>query len=99
MLDSAIRHSSGKKIINFGYEMDQNKNTIRFFVRNICAKLNETQKAIILEAFEENDSIHYNLGFGVELIKRIVEKLNGSFEMIFDEENILTGYFSIPLNE
>jgi K+-sensing histidine kinase KdpD len=101
LIDAAIKHSSGKKIISYGYELNPEKSIIRFFVKNLAAKISDTQKTIILEAFEKSHSEQnpYNngMGFGIDLVKELVEAIDGSIEMHVDEDCILTAYFSIPL--
>jgi len=103
LIDSAIRHASGMKIIHIGYELSQDNSTIRFFVRNLNARIDDNQKAIIVEAFNDETSARKydlgHLGFGVDLVKRIVEVLDGTISLLFDEKHIMTASFTIPLHK
>jgi len=103
LIDRAIRHATGRKIIRFGYNPSKDRQQLCFYVKNTNTKITDLQKAMIVEGFQteslEQNSNPVSLGFGMDLIKKIAELLDGSLTMSFDEDNILTAFFSIPLHE
>ncbi|MEA4841400.1 MAG: histidine kinase dimerization/phospho-acceptor domain-containing protein [Bacteroidales bacterium] len=103
LIDEAIRHGKGKKVIEYGCIYPTGKKSMSFYVRNIHAPINEVQIAPILNAFENGDGTdsfnQERIGSGMEMINQLVKVLQGDLRMETDEKNILTTYLTIPLND
>jgi len=97
LIDSIIKHFNGNKSIEFGYELLNDDSRIRFYVRNTGSRIDDTQKNIITEALKEGHSPYQDsLGFGLDLVKKFVELLEGTFTVEINEAGILMICFSIP---
>lgn len=97
LIDHAIRHSKDKKVIEYGCIYLTDKKSLSFYVRNASA-ISAIQNAF--ENGSETDSSDQKYAsFKMEQTNQLVKFLQGDLRTETNENNILTTYLTIPLND
>ncbi|GAY26836.1 hybrid sensor histidine kinase/response regulator [Prevotella sp. MGM1] len=99
LINNAIKHTK-QGAITFGYRPVDNRNKIRFYVKDTGDGISSKDIDHIFQAYVSKDAeTHYNsFGLGLPLSKIIIEKMGGQ---IYAESHIGKGstfYFTLPFD-
>ncbi len=100
LLDNAIKYTDQGQI-EFGYQIDKENQTIKFYVKDTGIGLSEDQKNEIFGLFRKvetnKNKMYGGVGLGLSFCQKIVEQFNGQI-WVESKENIgSTFYFTHPI--
>lgn len=99
LIDNAVKFSSDYSKVYYGYRIENY--ALCFFVRNTCAGIADDKKHKIFDIFEKayqpTNELTDGLGIGLPLVKKLVTLLNGSVELITENQQV-TFLCSIPID-
>ncbi|MFC2096227.1 two-component regulator propeller domain-containing protein [Bacteroidota bacterium] len=100
LLDNAIKYTE-KGYIEFGYSIDKEIQSIRFYVKDTGIGLSEKQKNEIFGLFKKIETnkkrMYGGVGLGLSFCQKIVEQLKGEI-WVESKENVgSTFYFTHPI--
>lgn len=97
LIDFSVFHSKGKSTILIGCNDISDQEKLQFYVKNETSIVNDWQSKVIKNGVEgfyrHEETEHY--GFQMEFIKMMTTLLKGTFEVAFEQGNVVA-YLTVP---